>query len=173
MRHSSRLELSCLVMLVAVTVPAMAQAPQSSNFNRTKTVRREVMAGPARAGQGTGAVAQSTLPRGVAGDPLHPYTTRSPGPAASTRSLSSGAPASPRAPQPMSLQEKSTPHAFYPGMRTSQGPNHNVASQSRRKSGRTGLLPGMMIPGGGMMMPGGMLPGGMMGPAPSFSPAGK
>jgi len=173
MRRISRLELSCVVVLIAVAVPAMAQAPQSSIFNRTKTVRREVTAGPARAGQGTGAVSQSTLLRGIAGDPLRPYTTRTPGPAASTRSRSSGAPASLRTPQPMSLQEKSTPHAFYPGMRTSQGPNQNVASQSRRKTGRTGLIPGMMIPGGGMMLPGGTIPGGMMGPSPSLIPAGK
>ncbi len=156
MRRVSGLELSCVVALFAAAAPVMAQAPQSPNFNRTKTVRREVTAGPARAGQGTGAVSTGTLPRGTAGDPLRPYTTRTPGPAASTRSHSSGAPAPLRAPQPMSVQVRSTPHAFYPGMRTSQGPNQNVASQGRRKTSRTGMpIPGMMIPGGGMMMPGG------------------
>ena len=150
MRCVSGLGLSCVV-LVVVVAPAMAQAPQSPNFNRTKTVRREVTAGPARGGGAT---------------TRRPDSIRTPGPATSTGSQSSG---SPRAGQPMSVQVRSTPHAFYPGMRASQGPNFNVAPTGRGKTGRAGApMPGMTIPGGGMTMP-----GGMMGPVPLFSPPGR
>jgi hypothetical protein len=163
MRRISGLKQSCVVLLVGVAVPVMAQAPQSPNFNRTTTVRREVTAGPAWGGQETGAVSLTTPPRGTADDLVRPYRTRAPGPAASARSRSTGAPTPLRAPQPMSIQVRSTPHAFYPGMRTSQGPNLNVASPARQKPGRTGLP----------MIPGMMMPGGMMGPVPSSGPIGK
>ena len=48
----------------------------------------------------------------------------------------------------MSVQTRSTPHSFYPGMRIGQGPNRNVAPQ--RNQGRSSLLvPGMMNLGAG------------------------
>lgn len=170
MRLISGLKRSCVVLVAAVSTPAMAQAPQSPNFNRTTTVRRELTAGPARGGQGTRTVAPMTPSRGTADDPLRPYSMRTPGPAASTRSQSSSAQAELREPRPISVQVRSTPHAFYPGMRSGQGRNLNAVSPNRRTMSRTGLpmMPGMMMPGGGMMMP-----GGMSGPAPLASPTGR
>jgi len=46
-----------------------------------------------------------------------------------------------------SVHVQSTPHTFYPGMRSSQGPNKNVPQL--RSSGRAGIMtPGMFMNSG-------------------------
>lgn len=121
------------VTLVLLTAPLAALAQQGptqpgSNFNRLNTVRREVMVSPAQAGQGQETTA--------------PATSSSWGSSSQLR----------RVPQPLSVQTRTTPHTFYPGMRAAQGPNRNVAprySQSRAPAPL--LVPGMLNPGAGMM----------------------
>ena len=136
------------VALVLMAVPAAALAQQGSNFNRLNTVRREVTVSPARAGQGQGggALTETSMPGEFGADPLRPYTG---GTMAAASSSSSGSQTR-RTSQPMSVQTRTTPHTFYPGMRAAQGPNRNVPSRCTH-SRAAFLAPGMMSPAAGMM----------------------
>ncbi len=138
------------VALVLLAVPAAAPAQQGSNFNRLNTVRREVTVSPARAGpgRGGGALTETSMPGELGADPLRPYTG---GTMAAAGSSSSGSQTR-RTSQPMSVQTRTTPHTFYPGMRAAQGPNRNVAPRCTH-SRAAFLAPGMMGPSAGMMGP--------------------
>ena len=136
------------VALVLLAVPSAALAQQGSNFNRLNTVRREVTVSPARAGpgQGGGAPTETSMPGELGADPLRPYTG---GTMAAAGNSSSGSQTR-RTSQPMSVQTRTTPHTFYPGMRAAQGPNRNVAPRYTH-SRAAFLAPGMMSPAAGMM----------------------
>jgi hypothetical protein len=136
------------VALVLLAVPAAAPAQQGSNFNRLNTVRREVTVSPARAvpGRGGGALTETSMPGELGADPLRPYTG---GTMAASSSSSSGSQTR-RTSEPMSVQTRTTPHTFYPGMRAAQGPNRNVAPRCTH-SRAAFLAPGMMGPSAGMM----------------------
>jgi hypothetical protein len=138
------------VALVLLAGPSAALAQQGSNFNRLNTVRREVTVSPARAGpgQGGGAPTETSMPGELGADPLRPYTGGTM--AATSSSRSSSGSQTRRTSQPMSVQTRTTPHTFYPGMRAAQGPNRNVAPQCTH-SRAAFLAPGMMSPGAGMM----------------------
>jgi len=138
------------VALVLLAVPSAALAQQGSNFNRLNTVRREVTVSPARAapGQGGGAPTETSIPGELGADPLRPYTGGTM--AATSSSRSSSGSQTRRTSQPMSVQTRTTPHTFYPGMRAAQGPNRNVAPRCTH-SRAAFLAPGMMGPSAGMM----------------------
>src|SRR5271157_4861951 len=103
-----------------VAQPASRVARQGSNFDRVSTLRHEVTVGPAQVGQGAPSQRQTSR----LGQPQ-------------------------RASQPTSVQVRTTPHTFYPGMRGSQGPNKNVPQLKSRTSGRAGFLPpGMFMNSG-------------------------
>jgi hypothetical protein len=140
--------LGLMFLLATACVGSPARAQQSPNFNRVTTLRREVMVRPMRTGQDVGPGLTESAARGaVPGDPLRPYTGRTPAAPSSARSYSSGSQEPRRPVQPMSVQVRTTPHTFYPGMRTGQGPNRNVAPYGRGTTGRAGFLaPGMMSP---------------------------
>lgn len=95
--------------------PSSRVARQGSNFDRVSTSRREVRVGRARAGRGMPAA----------------------GPALSLGQAQA-------AERPLSLQSRTSPHTFYPGMRASQSPNLNVPIY-RSRSPRMGrfMYPGM------------------------------
>jgi hypothetical protein len=135
------------VVLVLLAAPLAALAQQGPNFNRLNTVRREVTVSPAPAGQGqgNGALTAPSLRGEFDANPLRPYAAGTT--AAAGSSSSSSQPR--RTSQPMTVQTRTTPHTFYPGMRAAQGPNRNVAPQSTH-SRATFLAPGMMSPGAGM-----------------------
>jgi hypothetical protein len=157
--------------LVLLAAESQALAQQGPNFNRVNTLRREVTVSPARAGQAAGSLTATSTRGAFAADPLRPYSRGTPAAAAASSSTSSWGQEPRRAAQPMSVQTRTTPHTFYPGMRTAQGPNRNVAPLGRCTKGRAAFLaPGMMSPGAGMMSPGAgmMSPGaGMMGSIPA------
>ncbi len=138
------------VVVVLLAAPLAAVGQQGSNFNRLNTLRREVTVSPSPAGQNQVGDAQAGTPtRGQFGtDPLRPYTAGTPSSAGS--SSSSLGSQSRRKSQPMSVQTRTTPHTFYPGMRAAQGPNRNVPSPSTR-SRTPVLIPGLMGAGAGMM----------------------
>jgi len=140
------------VAFMLLAVPAAALAQQGSNFNRLNTVRREVTVSPARAGpgQGGGALTETSMPGELGADPLRPYTGGTMAAAGNSSSSSSSGSQTRRTSQPMSVQTRTTPHTFYPGMRAAQGPNRNVAPRCTH-SRAAFLAPGMMSPAAGMM----------------------
>ena len=104
--------------------------------------------GASRSGPGGRRPTETSMPGELGADPLRPYTGGTM--AATSSSRSSSGSQTRRTSQPMSVQTRTTPHTFYPGMRAAQGPNRNVAPQCTH-SRAAFLAPGMMSPGAGMM----------------------
>jgi len=101
-----------------VSPPATRTPQQGSSFDRLSTVRHEVAASPAL--------------------PSESIPSRS-----QTTSLGQSQTAS----RPASAHLRTAPHTFFPGMRSSQGPNKNVPQI--RGAGRAGLMtPGMFLNSG-------------------------
>ena len=124
------------VALVLLAVPSAALAQQGSNFNRLNTVRREVTVSPARAGPGQGGAPDRNIDaRGIGADPLRPYTGGTM--AATSSSRSSSGSQTRRTSQPMSVQTRTTPHTFYPGIAVP----HRGRTVMSRRSAPTVALP--------------------------------
>jgi hypothetical protein len=141
MKSRSLGSVSLVQALLALAMPAVAQ--QGPNFDRVTTLRREVTIGPARAGRASGSATGLSARRSPSADPLRPYTSRTPD---AGQSFSSLGQKPRRAPEPMSVQVRTTPHTFYPGMRASQGPNLNVPVPRSRTAGRGFFpFPGLMM----------------------------
>ena len=162
MRRLRNWVLPLILPLLSTGSPALAQ--QGTTFDRLSTVRHEVTVSQSRGGQ----VADMPGPSSVRGDrsddPLRPYASRSAGVASSSSPVLSLGQPSRRAGGPPSVQVRSTPHTFFPGMRASQGPNASLPLPRRSTHSRAGILsPGLFYPGSGMFGPG----AGSMGPAPS------
>ena len=148
--------------LVAPGSPTLGQ--QGTTFDRLSTVRHEVTVSRSRGGQAGDLPGPSSVRGNSSADPLRPYASRSSGTASSGSSTWSLGQPSRRAGGPPSVQVRSTPHTFYPGMRASQGPNASLLLPRRSTQSRAGALaPGMFSPGYGTFSPG----AGLMGPAPS------
>jgi hypothetical protein len=152
MRRASAIGLSLLLALVATGSPALGQ--QGPNFNRVNTLRREVTVSP-----GSDAVAQEAAnpaasPKEAARSSSRRASARAM-PAAGSFSLGNPGPGRPVSPP--SVQVRTTPHSFYPGMRAAQGLNRNVPVHKRSRGGV-----GLMGPGSMGVFPG--LPGAL--PAP-------
>jgi hypothetical protein len=145
MRRRSSLVLSSAVAMLAAVSPALAQ--QGPNFNRVTTLRREVMVGPMRAGRDASYLTE-TASRGAAmDDPLRPYTRRAPGASSEAHPYSSWNQEPRRALPPVPVQTRTTPHTYYPGMRSGQSLNRNIATHGRCTQSRAGFLaPGVMTP---------------------------
>jgi hypothetical protein len=132
--------LFAVAMLNAVR---LAVAQQDSNFNRVTTLRREVMGRTTGTDQDSAVSPREPASRGTnVADPLRPYM-RAPG----APSSSQGNRRPQRALQPMPVQVRTTPHTFYPGMRSGQSVNRNVPIHRRSAQSRMGFMPfGAMNP---------------------------
>jgi hypothetical protein len=138
---------SSLVLGLLATVPA-ALGQQGPNFNRVNNLRREVTITP---GSGAAQDADASTPA-PAKRATAARARRAPSRQPEADSFSLGNPGTGRAAAPPSIQVRTTPHTFYPGMRSAQGPNRNVPTL-RRPTSRGGVsMPGMM--GGGLGLPG-------------------
>ena len=148
--------------LVAAGSPALGQ--EGTTFDRLSTVRHEVTVSRSRGGQAGDLPGPSSVRGNSSADPLRPYTSRSSGTASSGSPTWSLGHPSRRAGGPPSVQIRSTPHTFYPGMRAAQGPNASLPVPRRGTRSPGGVLaPGMFSPGVGTFSPG----AGLMGPAPA------
>ncbi len=143
-----------LLLVASCAVPS-AWAQQGPNFNRVNTLRREVTITPGAgaAVQEADAAAASPAKGAKAARARRPSAVRVP----EAGGFSLGNPGSGRLASPPTVTVRTTPHAFYPGMRNAQGPNRNVPTLKRSTAGRGFSVPGM---GGGFLG----LPG------PSLSP---
>ncbi len=130
--------------------PPAPPSPRSSSFNRVTTTRRQVVSAPSRTTAGSGGTTA-----GVGGGPYHPLQTYSTPPqTAGARGAYSEVPAGssqqtgPRQPRSQPVMVRSTPHNYYPSMRTGQYANANRA-QIARPGKRTGMMPGIGVPSRG------------------------
>ncbi len=112
-----------------------------SSFNRLTTARRSVVFTPSRPAVGS---AGSMTAAGMAsrGDSLHPYSTQPRRPSSEVPAGSSLQ--APRQPQRQPVMVQSTPHNYYPTMRTGQYVNANRAQVSRARTGMGMMGTGMM-----------------------------
>ena len=148
---------------LALSAPGW-QAQEGTTFDRLSTVRHEVTVRRSRAGQATDMPGASSVRGNSSANPLRPYASRSSSMASSSGSYWSLGQPSRGAAGPLSVQVRSTPHTFFPGMRAGQSPNASLLLPRRSTQSRGGVLaPSMLNPGGGIFSPG----AGLMGPAPS------
>jgi hypothetical protein len=122
---------------MVVAMPAWAQ--QAATFNRVTTVRKEVTAGPAQAGQNA---ARSLTPTGSrqGGSPRLDSPRAQAAPSSSAHRNSSWSQEPSRALPPVPTQVTTTPHTYYPNLRAGQSVNRNVVTRGRCTQGRAGFL---------------------------------
>jgi hypothetical protein len=140
---------------LALMAPAsQALAQEGTAFDRLSTVRHEVTVSRSRGGQAGDMPGASSVRGHSSANPLGPYASRSSGLASSSGPYWSLGQPSRGAAGPPSVQVRSTPHTFYPGMRGAQGPNASLLLPRRSTQSRSGVLaPGIFSPGAGMMGP--------------------
>ena len=124
-----------LGITVVAAMPAWAQ--QAATFNRVTTVRREVTAGSAQAGQNAARSLTPTVSR--QGGSTRVDATRAQGVSSSAHPNSSWNLEPRRELPPVLNQVSTTPHSYYPSMRAGQSANRNVAPR-RCTQGRAGFL---------------------------------
>jgi hypothetical protein len=133
----STLGLLSFAMTLAAAMPAWAQ--QAASFNRVTTVRREVTAGPAQAGQNAARSLTQTASRPGNSTRFDAARAQAASLPSSAHPNSSWNQEPRRALPPVPAQVTTTPHSYYPNMRVGQSINRNVATHRCTQS-RAGFL---------------------------------